>query len=156
MSETDWLNEVNPQTFGEKIEGLHYLTRKTAYAVIFDEKLGFASVKTRSGKHFLLGGGIEGDETEEECIKREILEEIGYEASVDRWIGRAGQYFVSTNTQQAVFNEASFYIAKLHKKIQEPIEEDHQLIWIKTDLVDKMLFHEHQRWAVKKSFKSLF
>lgn len=156
MSETDWLNKLNQKTFGDKLEGRHYRKRRTAYAVIYDDKLGCAAVQTGSGHYFLLGGGLEGKETEEACIKREILEEIGYEASVDRWIGRAGQYFASSNTQEAIFNEASFYIAKLHTKIQEPIEEDHQLVWIKPDSVDELLFHEHQRWAIKKGLKSLF
>ncbi|RXI96645.1 hypothetical protein DS745_23385 [Anaerobacillus alkaliphilus] len=60
------------KVFGERIEGFDYQIRVGCYAVIVqDGKV--AAVKSR-GAIFLLGGGLEYNETMEECLSREVLE----------------------------------------------------------------------------------
>ena len=62
--------------FGIKEDKI-YLDRKGAYLVpIRGEKVGV--VETTKG-YFLLGGGIDGDETDNQCIIRECIEEAGYQ-----------------------------------------------------------------------------
>lgn len=53
--------------------------RKRARAIIFCEDKIFSMYREREGKIFYTfpGGGMEGNETEEECVKREVLEEFG-------------------------------------------------------------------------------
>lgn len=41
-----------------------------------------------------------------------------------------------------------FYRAVLGEKITEPIETDHALIWHNIDEAVKVLFLDHQKWAV--------
>ena len=68
------------KVFGERIKGAEYLDRKGAYLIpVENGKL--AVVNTKKG-YFLLGGGIDENETDEECILRECIEEIGYEAEI--------------------------------------------------------------------------
>ena len=77
------------KVFGTK-ESINYIDRVGAYLIpVRDSKIGV--VKTSKG-YFLLGGGLDGDESHEECIKRECLEEIGYAVSVGNKVCSAEMY----------------------------------------------------------------
>ncbi|MFS0782099.1 NUDIX hydrolase [Bacillus sp. 1P06AnD] len=134
--------------FGKKEHGYNYAARPCAYAVILDEKREkVAVVQNGSGRYFLPGGGIERQETPEQCLIRELLEETGYEIRIDSCIGKAQNYFVNSKGE-AILNDALFYLAGLTHKVQEPVEMDHILSWISVEEAHK-LFHRHQQWAVK-------
>ncbi|MCF6094748.1 NUDIX domain-containing protein [Microaerobacter geothermalis] len=111
-------------------------------------------VKTSTG-YFLPGGGIEENETHEECLKREFLEELGYVIKIIEFIGRAKRYFYSTQLNENMVSEGFFYIAELIGEPQNPPEYDHQLVWLKRDEVN-LLFHTHQVWAAEKVFNQNF
>ena len=48
---------------------------------------------SKRDRYFLPGGGIEGTETKDECLHRELLEELGWEIEIDQYIGNAMRYF---------------------------------------------------------------
>lgn len=138
--------------FGSKINGVNYKVRRACYAVIFDStKEKIAVVQTSRGHYFLPGGGIEGAETPVECLRRELLEETGFEISIGSIIGRAKRYF--RTPFESILNDAYFYRAELLSKTQEPIEDDHILGWISVEGIKESLFHEHQSWAVLEGLK---
>ena len=68
------------KTFGEKDPYLNYYTRPGAYLIAIEED-SVILVETPKG-YFLPGGGLDADETHEECIRRECLEELGYTVTV--------------------------------------------------------------------------
>lgn len=141
------------KVFGEKIDGINYEVRKGVYAVIFNSKMNkVLTVQISKGDYFLPGGGIEKYENHQECLEREMLEETGYKILIGKFIGNAGRYFLSVN-KEPLLNEGYFYIAELLDKHQVPIDEDHFIKWIETDKVQDLLFHDHQCWAIKESFK---
>lgn len=136
------------RAFGEKVDGPDYQVRKGVYAVIFnDARDKVLTVHNSRGHYFLPGGGIENDESYQECLEREMLEETGYKISIDTFIGDVKRYFQSSKNEPLI-NEGYFYLAKLLEKIQEPIEDDHFIKWIDIDSVNGQLFHEHHCWAV--------
>ena len=45
-------------------------------------------------KLLLPGGGMEGTETKDECLHRELLEELGWKIEIDQYIGNAMRYFL--------------------------------------------------------------
>ncbi|PRP94415.1 NUDIX domain protein [Bacillus sp. M21] len=51
------------------------------------------AVIQKEDRYFLPGGGIEGTETKDECLHRELLEELGWEIEIDQYIGNAMRYF---------------------------------------------------------------
>lgn len=74
-----WTTKFKKDFFGIK-DNKAYLDRKGAYLVpIRGEKVGV--VETAKG-YFLLGGGIEGEETDNQCIIRECIEETGYQVEI--------------------------------------------------------------------------
>ena len=67
---------MNDIVFGEKLANQEYVNREGAYAIILNDKNEVATVRLPHG-YFLPGGGIEGSEDKETCLKRECLEELG-------------------------------------------------------------------------------
>jgi 8-oxo-dGTP diphosphatase len=114
-----------------------------------------AVIQKGDGKYFLPGGGIEDNETHEESLKREALEEMGMEIKIVDFIGCANRYFYSTNEFKYYLSEGHFYICEIGKKVRKPIEEDHYLKWIEPSQAINNLFHEHQSWSVWEALKQL-
>ena len=138
---------------GYKEENAEYRKRPGAYAIIVnknDDKIGIVKVITDEGvENFYLGGGIEEGETKLEALKREMIEEAGYTIKNIKELEEVGSYiFAEDHGYIEVI--ASVYIAEFDKKVAEPIEKDHNVIWVKPEeYVDKM-FREWQRYIMEK------
>ena len=110
-------------------------------------------VKTAKG-YFLIGGGIDNGESHEECIKRECLEEIGYTASVRNKVCSA-EMFCEHPTIGYFHPIQTYYIGELLEKVSEPVEKDHEFVWVKyTELLDNM-YLEMQSWALGQCMKKI-
>ena len=138
---------------GKKDENVEYRKRPGAYAIIVnknDDKIGIVKVITDEGvENFYLGGGIEEGETKLEALKREMIEEAGYTIKNIKELEEVGSYiFAEDHGYIEVI--ASVYIAEFDKKVAEPIEKDHNVIWVKPEeYVDKM-FREWQIYIMEK------
>ncbi len=135
--------------FGKKLN-VEYYTRAGAY--IIPEKEGkIAVVKTPKG-YFILGGGYEKDETDEQCIKRECLEEIGYTVEIGEKLCSAEAYV--THPKVKYFHPIqTYYTGKLVEKNIEPIEKDHKLEWLTYEEIDGKMYSKMQNWAIDMFFK---
>ena len=96
-----------------------------------------------------LGGGIEEGETKLEALKREIIEEAGYSIKNVKEFTEVGSYLYSEK-KGYIEVIASLYIAEFDKKITEPIEKDHTVLWVKPEEYEKKMFREWQRYIMKK------
>jgi 8-oxo-dGTP pyrophosphatase MutT (NUDIX family) len=65
-----------------KLPSTYY--RVTCRAIILDERMRVLVIENEDGTYEIPGGGWEHDETFEECVKREVKEELGVEA---QWVG---------------------------------------------------------------------
>lgn len=137
--------------FGEKLSGVEYGEKNGVYGILINNYGKVAIIKIAT-KYFLPGGGIEKGETHEECLKREFVEETGYEIEIVSYIGTASLYH-TTKTGQYKRGIGYFYIVNLKADIGNKIEEDHELLWIEPDECVKRLFLEHQAWAVLEALK---
>lgn len=139
------------RVFGNK-ENRDYFDRKGAYLVVLKEDK-FAVIKTPKG-YFLLGGGIDKNEQDEECIKRECLEEIGYSVEVNQFICSAETY--CKHPKIGFFHPIqNYYIGELIEKIKEPIETDHLLEWISYENIKNNMFLGMQNWAIDECWKKM-
>lgn len=126
----------------ESIEGIVYKKRPGAYALVVREEDDLIGIITDSREYFFLGGGIEKDETVLEALHRETKEEIGYLLKDIKNLIEIGSYSLSKE-KGYLDVEAYIHTAKLDKKICEPVEKDHSLIWVNPkDYIGRM----SQRW----------
>ena len=143
-------------TFGEKKEGENYIWRPAVYCLMFNsQKEKIAIIQTKDGNFFLPGGGIEKNESHEECLKREALEEMGMDIELGHFIGCAQRYFYSTNEYKYYLSEGYFYLCDKGRQISKPTEVDHLLLWMEPMQAIDCLFHEHQSWAVNEALLQL-
>ena len=94
---------------------------------------------------------MEGTETKDECLHRELLEELGWSIEIDRYIGNAMRYFYAEKEDTYYLNDGFFYIANMVQKQTENCEEDHVLRWMSPLHAVELLLHDHQKWAVEQA-----
>lgn len=137
---------------GTRIEGINYRERIGAYALILDLENKIALVK-RDNNYFLPGGGVENDETYEECLKRECSEELGYDIETVQYIGKLSNYTKSIKHNEYLKLVGHFYIGKLLDRNNLKIEEDHELVWIFIKEAAEIMQEEFQAHAIREYIK---
>ncbi|MFG5706429.1 NUDIX hydrolase [Enterococcus faecalis] len=138
-------------TFGKREETLTYQTRYAAYIIVSKpENNTMVLVQAPNGAYFLPGGEIEGTETKEEAIHREVLEELGISVEIGRYLGEADEYFYSNHRQTAYYNTGYFYVANTWRQLSEPLERTNTLHWVAPEEAVRLLKRGSHRWAVEK------
>lgn len=133
--------------FGFKENSKEYLTRTGAYLIAIQNGC-IAAVQTPKG-YFLPGGKIEGTESHTQCIQRECLEKTGFSVLVFDYLCSAESY--SVHPKIGFFHPVQhYYTGKLIRKIQQPLESDHQLVWLSIDHISQKFAVEPQQWAVEQ------
>ncbi|MBN2899898.1 MAG: NUDIX domain-containing protein [Clostridia bacterium] len=128
-------------------EGKSYMKRIGAYGLLLDERQNLAVIKTSTG-YFLPGGGLEENETLEDCLVREFREEISMEIEIDRKISVLSYFFYSTTYDQHMKSEGHFYQCTYKRDLEMESEADHELLWLEQNQAKELLFLENQRAAV--------
>lgn len=137
-------------TFGVPEPGQRYTDRAGAYLIA--ERAGrIALIETPKG-YFLPGGGIESGESPEDCLRREILEELGCTVRIGRVLGTADMYV--RHEKIGWFHPIQHYFCgELIRKVAAPVEKDHTLVWLPLGEAENLLFSECQRWVVGRCIK---
>ncbi len=135
---------------GEKEQNIKYTKRPGAYAIIINKKEDKIGIVTDGEDcFFYLGGGIEEGETKLEALKREIIEEAGYSIKNVKEFTEVGSYLYSEK-KGYIEVIASLYIAEFDKKITEPIEKDHTVLWVKPEEYVNKMFRKWQTYIMKR------
>ncbi|KIQ85760.1 DNA mismatch repair protein MutT [Bacillus sp. L_1B0_8] len=142
---------ISKLTFGLKKPTVHYELRPSCYAIIFQSSSSKIVIIQKGDRYFLPGGGMEGTETKDECLHRELLEELGWAIEIDQYIGNAARYFYAEKEDTYYLNDGFFYIANMVQTQTENCEEDHVLRWMSPLLAVELLIHDHQKWAVEQA-----
>ena len=137
---------------GEKINGKKYDFRETCFGICI--RNGNMLFVKKNEQFSFIGGGIEAGETHEECLKREFVEESGYEilnikpfVTIDCFWLAAGKWPLESL--------ANFYLVELGEKISEPIEEGHILEEIKIEEANNVLPLPYHKKALELFLKTL-
>lgn len=132
--------------FGKK-EDESYLDRKGAYIIpINGEEVGV--VETPKG-FFLLGGGIDSDETDIQCIIRECIEEAGYQVEIKDKVCSAETYYEHPTI--GFFHPIQvYYSGKMLEKVKKPMDLDHVFKWVKYENIRGKMYLEMQNWALEQ------
>lgn len=137
------------KVFGTK-ENVEYTDREGAYLILVHEnQVGI--IQTPKG-FFLLGGGLENNESHVECIERECMEEAGYVVSVKDKICSAETY--CKHEVIGYFHPIqTYYMGEVISKVSAPIEKDHDFLWVEYDKLKGKMFVEMQNWALEQCVK---
>ena len=143
------------KTFGRRNYDLNYWKRTGAYAVIQNDQQQFLCVEDLNGNLFLVGGGIDEDESPETALLRESIEETGHKIQIVKFIGKAEKHWVSNKyPNDSQHNIGFIYACTLLEKIAEPIEKE-PMCWVDYHDLEKRLFHEHHLYLIKQYLTSL-
>ncbi len=136
---------------GKKIEGLQYIKRPGAYAIIEREEDDKIAIAT-DGEYFFLGGGIEEGETEIQALKRELIEESGYCIKNIKYFDKI-MAWADGGDRGPLDVTATIYTAQFDEKVAEPIEKDHKVFWVHAIEYKDKLYHEYQRYLLEEYIK---
>ena len=136
--------------FGTAEPGLDYRPRPTAFGLVFhDRKLACVRVDRGEASYFdLPGGAVDGDETEEQAVVREFLEETGMTVRPLARIAAADQYFRKSDGEP-INNTGGFWTAELLSlNPAAKVEADHELVWLTPHTAVARFRHDAHAWAV--------
>ena len=143
---------MTPQLqFGLADPALSYLKRPATFGLVFrDQKIACVRVTRDIPYYDLPGGAVDGDETEQQALVREFVEETGMAVRPVERIAEAGQYFRKSDGQP-VNNLGGFWIAEyLSIDPAAKVEDDHELVWLHPRTALAELRHDAHAWAVAK------
>ncbi len=136
--------------FGTRQPGLDYSLRPTAFGLVFhDGKLACVRVDRGEGSYYdLPGGAVDGDESEEQALVREFVEETGMAVRPFARIAEAAQYFRKSDGVP-INNTGGFWVAEmLSIDPAAKVEADHELVWLHPHTAVNELRHDAHAWAV--------
>lgn len=120
-------------------------TRPGAYGVVVRDGQ-ILVVRGPSGRWHLPGGGLEPNETVDEALRREILEETGYVVASSERLGIANQYQVIENNEP-VLKQCHFFAVEL---TGDPVATSgEEVAWVPTPAAVEAMAEEASAWAVR-------
>jgi 8-oxo-dGTP pyrophosphatase MutT (NUDIX family) len=135
--------------FGSPLEGVRYVARPAAYAVVRGENATVAAVRGPSGMIGLPGGGSLPGESPEETVVREVREELARNVRLIHRIGEATQFFYAASDSCHYEMAAVFFLAEFP---DEPTGQgEHDLFWLPLTEAAGAFFHECHAWAARQS-----
>ncbi len=141
------LNEPNP--------GIEYEDRLSSYAIIKNKKGQLVIVEMINWGFIFLGGKLEKGESPTDAIKRETLEEIGYEVNNLTFYEEFESFYDVTAYGRLIHcrNIASFYIGSIGSKLQEPTEKGTILHWFYPEELFGKMKLDYQNEVLGRIFK---
>lgn len=142
---------MNHPTFGNYQPDQTYTNRYGVYAIIPDpEKEKIILVQAPNGAWFLPGGEIEVGEEHLAALKRELIEELGFTATIGRYYGQADEYFYSRHRDTHYYHPAYLYEVTSYQEIGQPLEDFNQLAWFTPEEAIAKLKRGSHQWGVEQ------
>lgn len=125
-------------TLGEKFVNRKFDFRETCFGICERNGQILLTKKTKKNEIAMVGGGIEKEETHEDCLKREFLEESGYSVESIKELCAIDCFWLAGG-QWPMESLANFYVVKLSKEAGNPTEAGHEPVWVPIDDVENLL-----------------
>ncbi|MCI5084254.1 MAG: NUDIX domain-containing protein [Saprospiraceae bacterium] len=143
-----------PLQLGKPNPSLSSYERPGSYAIIFDEHGRLAIMRSKRGSIFLPGGGIEANETKEEALVREVIEEAGLEVRIQEEFINVNEWFYEPEANRNMNKVAYFFIAEVENPKPEGKIEDYQLHWVPLEEIKDQMKFNIERFVLDELTKS--
>ncbi len=137
--------------FGRADADTEYMPRPAVFGLVFHANMIACVRVSRDAPYLdLPGGAIDGDETEQQALVREFVEETGMAVRPVERIAEAAQYFRKSDGAP-INNLGGFWITEmLAINPADKVEDDHELVWLHPRTALAELRHDAHAWAVAK------
>lgn len=127
------LTSIHPEDIDSSVAPVDYSvfkTRPAGRAIVFDGE-GVALIKVGKHNYYMLPGGGLDDDDIQAGVAREILEELGAEAKLDKEIGIIEVFFDRWQQKQVDYCFTARLIhANAEKALTDfEVEEGHEIVW---------------------------
>lgn len=134
----DLIIKITDEDIGEKIYEINNpTTRKAVRTILLNDKGEIAILhKAKKNEYKLIGGGVENQETLEQALRREVLEESGCEIDILKELGYVEELRTINNfiqTSYVYVSKVSNDTKKLNLTEQEK-NEGSELCWFEPDI----------------------
>ena len=137
---------------GDKFQS-KYDFRETCFGIV-EVNNKFLIVK-KNNQYSLIGGGIEENETFEECLKREFLEETGYEIIGIEELVCIDCFWLAAN-KYPMESKANIYIVKVDlNNNSDPLENDCLPCFVSEEEILDLIPLPYHKEAMKYYFKKI-
>lgn len=146
--------KITDADIGEKIYEIDNPTTRKAVRTILLNNLGEIALlhKAKKNEYKLIGGGVENNETLEQALRREVMEESGCEISILMDLGYVEEYRTLNNfvqTSYVYITSVSNDTSKLHFTKQEK-DEGAELCWYKPEIALKQINDSYEKLIPSK------
>lgn len=132
-------------TIGEKNPNFQYDFRETCFGICVKEDKLYCTEK--NNEISLIGGGIEKNESHEQCLKREFLEESGCIIKSIKELCIIDCFWITRNNKN-MESLVNIYIVDIEEKIRKPKENGNSLKIIDLNQSIKLLELPYQKKAI--------
>ena len=143
------MTDISVPIFGERKPDVDYIPRPATYGLYQDDVNRLALILEPFG-YYMPGGGMAPSESPKDTLRRECLEELGWDIGVGEFLAHAECLLYSPRSLTHHRNIAKFFRIASFREVARPIEEDHKLIWMPPRQAVCLLKHPHQAWVVQK------
>ena len=90
-----WMKMKTIEIVGENYFGYWDKTRTACRGIVIDGERILLSYETKTNQWMIPGGGLEGNESDEECCIREIAEETGVQVETSDCLLEIAEYYAN-------------------------------------------------------------
>ena len=137
---------------GEKFKDCKYDFRETCFGICMKD--GKMLLVKKKEQFSFIGGGIEKGETHEQCLKREFIEESGFEISTMKPFITVDCFWLAGG-KWPLESLANFYIVEVGNKICQPTEEGHVTKEVELEECGKLLPLPYHKKALELFINTL-
>ena len=125
--------------------------RETCYGIV-EQNDKFLVVYSEKDKNYsLVGGGVESGESLFDAIKREFLEESGYDVIQVKEYVNIDCFWIK-NDGRRMETDANFLLVKVSQNRNTPLEIFHKPLWVSADMLLSLIKYPYQIEAIKVYF----